>query len=168
MFDTSLNIAVNVRLINLHTCIFPKGRCSLHKFDIFFRSIHRRCYVRKGVLGNFTKFTGKHLCQSLFFNKVVGLERQSGNTGGIQLNFDINLKFRGCPRTEPFSLLNHIVRKLVTSFRGLYGTRCDIKMVIGVYQKSKNRALDGNLERICEKVVRVKLYCFLIRICKTC
>ena len=25
------------------------------------------------VLRNFTKFTGKHLCQSLFFNKVAGL-----------------------------------------------------------------------------------------------
>ena len=29
--------------------------------------------VRKGVLRNFTKFEGKHLCQSLFFNKVSGL-----------------------------------------------------------------------------------------------
>ena len=28
--------------------------------------------------------------------------------------------------TEPFSLLNHIVHKLVTSFRGLYGTGWDI------------------------------------------
>ena len=28
--------------------------------------------MRKGVLRNFTKFTGKHLCQSLFFNKVAG------------------------------------------------------------------------------------------------
>ena len=29
--------------------------------------------MEKGVLINFTKFTGKHLCQSLFFNKVAGL-----------------------------------------------------------------------------------------------
>ena len=28
---------------------------------------------KKGVLKNFAKFTGKHLCQSLFFNKVAGL-----------------------------------------------------------------------------------------------
>ena len=28
---------------------------------------------KKGVLRNFAKFTGKHLCQSLFFNKVAGL-----------------------------------------------------------------------------------------------
>ena len=27
----------------------------------------------KAVLRNFTKFTGKHLCQSLFFNQVAGL-----------------------------------------------------------------------------------------------
>ena len=38
-----------------------------------YRSSHQKCSVRKGVLGNFTKFTGKHLCQSLFFNKVAGL-----------------------------------------------------------------------------------------------
>ena len=37
------------------------------------RSSHRRCYLRKGFLRNFAKFTGKHLCQSLFFNKVAGL-----------------------------------------------------------------------------------------------
>ena len=27
----------------------------------------------KGVFRNFGKFTGKHLCQSVFFNKVAGL-----------------------------------------------------------------------------------------------
>ena len=29
-------------------------------------------FCKKGVLRNFAKFTGKHLCQSLFFNKVAG------------------------------------------------------------------------------------------------
>ena len=28
---------------------------------------------KKGVLKNFAQFTGKHLCQSLFFNKLAGL-----------------------------------------------------------------------------------------------
>ena len=28
---------------------------------------------KKGVLKDFAKFTGKHLCQSLFLNKVVTL-----------------------------------------------------------------------------------------------
>ena len=35
------------------------------------RSSHQRCSMKKGLLRNFTKFTGKHLCQILFFNKVV-------------------------------------------------------------------------------------------------
>ena len=30
-------------------------------------------FCKKGVLRNFAKFTGKHLCESLLFNKVVSL-----------------------------------------------------------------------------------------------
>ena len=41
------------------------------KFEIF-QKPPRRCSVKKR-LKNFSKFTGKHLCQSLFFNKVAGL-----------------------------------------------------------------------------------------------
>ena len=37
------------------------------------RSSHQRCSMKKGVLRNFTKFTVKHLCQSLFSNKVADL-----------------------------------------------------------------------------------------------
>ena len=33
-------------------------------------AVARRGSMKNGVLKNFTKFTGKHLCQSLFFNKV--------------------------------------------------------------------------------------------------
>ena len=31
-------------------------------------------FGKKAVLRNFAKFTRKHLCQSLFFNKVTGLQ----------------------------------------------------------------------------------------------
>ena len=34
------------------------------------RSSHRRCSVRKYILGNFAKFTGKHLCHSVFLIKL--------------------------------------------------------------------------------------------------
>ena len=37
------------------------------------RSSHRRCSVKMGALRNFAKVTGKHLWQSLFFNKVAGV-----------------------------------------------------------------------------------------------
>ena len=58
-----------------------QDRCSLlevfYKKDVLknftkFRSRNRRCSVRKGVLRKLANFTGKHLCQSLFLNKVVG------------------------------------------------------------------------------------------------
>ena len=51
----------------------------MYSFSVKGRSSHRRCSVRKGVLRNFAKFTGKHLCQSLFFNKVAGLRPQACN-----------------------------------------------------------------------------------------
>ena len=38
-----------------------------------FKSSRPEVLSKKGVLRNFTKFTGKHLCQSLFFNKVAGI-----------------------------------------------------------------------------------------------
>ena len=38
-----------------------------------FKNSHPEVFCKKGVLRNFTKFTGKHLCRSLFFNKVAGL-----------------------------------------------------------------------------------------------
>ena len=68
-------------LINFWVDLSPDGNRKLlvsRKFDSKIilsirRSSHRRCSVRKGILRNFTKFTGKHLCQSLFFNKVAGL-----------------------------------------------------------------------------------------------
>ena len=50
-------------------CQKQKSICILK--DLIDRSSHSKCSVTKGVLGNFAKFTGKHLCQSLFLNKVA-------------------------------------------------------------------------------------------------
>ena len=50
----------------------------LTRFWIHFcRSSHRRCSVRKDLLRNFAKFTGKHQCQKLYFNKVAGLRPEA-------------------------------------------------------------------------------------------
>ena len=38
-----------------------------------YRSSRPEVFCEKGVLGNFTKITWKHLCQSLFFNKIAGV-----------------------------------------------------------------------------------------------
>ena len=41
------------------------------------RNSHRRCSLKKGFRKNGAKFTEKHQCQSLFFNKVAGPELSS-------------------------------------------------------------------------------------------
>ena len=38
------------------------------------RSSRQEMFCKKGVHKNFAKLTGKHLCQTLFFNKVAGLK----------------------------------------------------------------------------------------------
>ena len=64
-------------LISLKPCLnlcsqrWLKSNRSL--VNIFIQNQSPGCSMKKGVLKNFTKFTGKHLCQSLFFNKVAGL-----------------------------------------------------------------------------------------------
>ena len=40
-----------------------------------FRSSCPEVFCKKGVLKYFAKFTGKHLCQSPFFDKVAGLRK---------------------------------------------------------------------------------------------
>ena len=45
--------------------VFETGHFDFHKLPV--RSSHQSCSMKKGVLGNFAKFTGKHLCQNLFF-----------------------------------------------------------------------------------------------------
>ena len=45
----------------------PIHRTSLHS-----------CSIKKRALENFAKFIGKHLCQSLFFNKVADLSPGTG------------------------------------------------------------------------------------------
>ena len=45
---------------------------NMRSHNKIFASSQRRCSIKKGgILKNFTKFTGKHLCQSLYFNKVM-------------------------------------------------------------------------------------------------
>ena len=64
----SLNACIVERVVDFVTNI------TLYKsLSWAYRNSHRRCSVTKGVLRNFAKFSGKHLCHSLFFDKVAGL-----------------------------------------------------------------------------------------------
>ena len=50
----------------------PKILPNLFRQPYLFGSSRPEVFCKKGVLRNLTKFTGKHLCQRLFFNKVEG------------------------------------------------------------------------------------------------
>ena len=51
-----------------------KLQYTIHAYspDAIAKSSRPDVFCEKGVLRNSAKFTGKHLCQSLFFNKVAG------------------------------------------------------------------------------------------------
>ena len=49
------------------------ARLPLYLFS-YLRSSRQSCSVNKDVLKNFAKFTGKHLRQSIIFDKVAGLQ----------------------------------------------------------------------------------------------
>ena len=48
------------------------------------RSSRPEVFCKKGILRNFSKLTGKNLCQRLFFNKVVGLQFYQKRVSGSE------------------------------------------------------------------------------------
>ena len=56
--------------------IFPLLNYQSSKWSGKHSSSRPEEFCKKGVLGNFAKFTGKYLCQRLFFNKVAGLRHR--------------------------------------------------------------------------------------------
>ena len=55
------------------------------------RSNHRRCFMKMGVLKKFAKFTGEHLCSSLFFNQVAGFFYRTPPKGCFRNRYFINI-----------------------------------------------------------------------------
>ena len=72
------------------------------------RSSHQRCSLIKDVLRNFTKFTGQHLSQSLFFSikKMYTNNILKNNFGAEYLTV-----FKKSIKTNQFHLLN-VIQKL--------------------------------------------------------
>ena len=70
-------------LARLESCIVFATKIANTKTRVFLftmsRSSRAEGFCKKGVLRNFTKFTGKYLCQSLFVNKVPGLRPKACN-----------------------------------------------------------------------------------------
>ena len=99
-----------------------------------YRSSHRSCSERKDVLSNFEKLTGKHLCQSVFSNKVadVTLWKERLQHRCFHLNF---VKFL---RT-PFFTENLWVTDSVIMRR--QNLSLQITFLIKLYQPEENPAV---------------------------
>ena len=67
-------------MLKYHMLSFFRKKMDMESFflvlvstiDTFIWTSSPEMFCKKDVLRNFTKFTGKHLCQSLFFKKVAG------------------------------------------------------------------------------------------------
>ena len=64
---------IRIWLKSYKSNVIIKFMCFLLEFAAFiYFCTAPEVFYKKGVHRNFTKFTGKHLCQSIFFNKVAG------------------------------------------------------------------------------------------------
>ena len=57
---------LKINLINLKKYAGYWGLSLFTKEILSGKNNHQRCSIKKGTIKNFVKFTGKHLCQSLF------------------------------------------------------------------------------------------------------
>ena len=83
-----------------------------------YRSSRLEVFCRKGGLRNFEKFTGKHLCQSLRFNKVAGprtvtLLKRRFQYECFPVNFSKFLKTRSITEHLRWLLLKTPVNQLI-------------------------------------------------------
>ena len=73
----------------------------------YFKSSHQSCSLIKGVLRNFAKFTGNHLCQSLFLITPATLFKKRLWYRCILVNFGIFL------RTPPDYYCTKVISRLL-------------------------------------------------------
>ena len=110
-----------------------------------YRSKHQRCSIKKSILKSFTKFTGKHSCQSLFLNKVASLrpstllKRDSG-TGvflWILWNFQEHLFYR----TPPDIMCKMIANTVQNDSEAIARMYSGKKMFFRIFAKLKGKHL---------------------------
>ena len=89
-----------------------------------FRSTHPEVFYQKD-LRNFAKFTGRHLCQGLFFNKVAGLSLQ------LYLKKDPGASVFSC---EFLEILKNTF--LTEQFRMAASTICSIQLQYSIQYSS--------------------------------
>ena len=123
-FSLSLSIGNTSNLAKNYGGLQPQTLWCLRACQnmINFRSSSSEVFCKKGVLRNFAKLTGKHLCQSLFFNKVAELKLDFLFTDLCQ-HFEIYL----------------VVFALNFLFMGMDNRWCKVIWVVGKKSYNHNR-----------------------------
>ena len=81
--DACVNLGLKIDLRAISTAeILISFITKINIGNICFRSISPEMFYKKGALRNFAKFTGEHLYQILFFNKVTGWGKKRKEKGG--------------------------------------------------------------------------------------
>ena len=96
-----------------------------------FRTSRPKVFYEKDVIRNFTKFTGKHLCQSLFYNKVPDLRPAT------------SLKKRFWHRCFPVNFVKFLRTPFLAEHLWWLLLRIEVLLVIS--NRNSNFSLDSNL-----------------------
>ena len=100
--------------------------CKNNLRNILFRSSRPELFCKKGVLRNFTRFTGQRLCQSLYFNNVASLRLATLLKKRLWYRcFPVNLvKFLRTPFyiEHLWTAASAFFRKLTSTKTGSYGS----------------------------------------------
>ena len=70
---SALEVIFDLYKINFKFCDYLQLFIKLKSWSTSLQKQPPEVFYKKGFLTNFAEFTGKHLCQSLFFNKIACL-----------------------------------------------------------------------------------------------
>ena len=106
-----------------------------------YRSFQQRCSIENCVPRNFTKFTRKYMCQSLFFNKVAGLKPATLLKKVLAQVFSCEF----CKISKNTFFTEHIWTT--------YSIRIDVKLKEIHYRRSP--LVQGRLEIPCTLIIQI-------------
>ena len=153
-----LNFSFNAQPFDSKDCLFSSSWRYIESVRTkqYSRSSHRRYSMKKSVLRNFLKCTGKHLWQSLFFNKVAHL-RPATSLKKRLWHRCFPVKFAKLLRTPLFYrapgwlLLVFSVRSFVTTFWlpsslcSEYSSLSSVSVITSFSGSNRHRFKDLNL-----------------------
>ena len=153
-----LNFSFNAQPFDSKDCLFSSSWRYIESVRTkqYSRSSHRRYSMKKSVLRNFLKCTGKHLWQSLFFNKVAHLRPATSLKKRLwhrcfPVKFAKLLRTPFLQSTSGWLLLVFSMRSFVTTF-WLPSSRCSeysslssVSVITSFSGSNRHRFKDLNL-----------------------